>query len=178
MTRIAALDIGSNSVLMCVGEPLEQGDFRVVYESARTTRLGEGMERTGRLSRSAIRRTVRTLEECRRKAEILGVAIARAVATSAVREAENAESFLGPAEEALGFSVEVVSGEREGQLTFLGVAGRGVDVPSLILDVGGASTELVLVTEGKVERVESMPVGAVRLKEDRPCSVASFPRIS
>ena len=74
MTRIAALDIGSNSVLMCVGEPLEQGDFRVVYESARTTRLGEGMERTGRLSRSAIRRTVRTLEECRRKAEILGVA--------------------------------------------------------------------------------------------------------
>ena len=100
MTRIAALDIGSNSVLMCVGEPLKGGDFRVVYDSTSTTRLGEGMERTGRLSPSAIRRTVRTLEQCRRKAEILGVAIARAVATAAVREADNPAEFLVQADRA------------------------------------------------------------------------------
>jgi exopolyphosphatase/guanosine-5'-triphosphate,3'-diphosphate pyrophosphatase len=168
MTRLAALDVGSNSLLMCVGEPLHGGDFRVVYDSARTTRLGADMERTGRLSHGGIRRTLKALTECRRKAEILGVAIARAVATAAVREAENPEALLGPAKEALGFKVEVISGEREGQLTFLGVAGPGDREPTLILDVGGSSTEVVLVSDGQVERVVSLPVGAARLKEAIP----------
>jgi exopolyphosphatase/guanosine-5'-triphosphate,3'-diphosphate pyrophosphatase len=168
MSRIAALDVGSNSLLMCVGEPLRGGDFRVIYDSVRTTRLGEGAERSGRLSKPAIRRTVRALSECRRKAEILGVAIARAAATSAVREAANPEDFLPAAEEALGFPVEVISGEREGYLTYLGVAGPGASEPCVILDVGGASTEIVLVAGGGVQRVESLPVGAARLKEAIP----------
>ncbi|MHC4471037.1 MAG: Ppx/GppA phosphatase family protein, partial [Planctomycetota bacterium] len=94
MSRIAALDVGSNSVLMCVGEHIRGGDFRVVYDAARTTRLGEGLEKTGRLSAAGIRRTIKVLEECRRKAEILGVVIARAVTTSAVREADNPDAFL------------------------------------------------------------------------------------
>jgi len=168
MTRIASVDVGSNSVLMCVGEPLSSGDFRVVYDSARTTRLGAGMGPHRLLTRMAIRRTVEALRECRRKAQILGVAMAKAVATAAVREAANQDAFLAPAQEALGIPVEVVSGEREAQLTYLGVGGTGATDPVLIVDVGGSSTELVLAEEGKVSRVESLPIGAVRLQEAIP----------
>jgi exopolyphosphatase/guanosine-5'-triphosphate,3'-diphosphate pyrophosphatase len=168
MTRIAALDIGSNSVLMSVGEPLPQGDYRVIFESVDTSRLGEGLDRTGLLSPQAIQRTVEVLDGCRRKAEILGVGVARAAATAAVREAENRDEFLTSAEGALGFPVEVLSGEREAELTFAGVAGPAYDDPLLILDLGGASTELVLADHGRLERVESLPVGAARLKEAIP----------
>jgi exopolyphosphatase/guanosine-5'-triphosphate,3'-diphosphate pyrophosphatase len=165
-TRIAAIDVGSNSVLLCVGEVLGRSDYRVIYDSARTTRLCEGMGKTGRLSPKAIHRTVEVLEECRRKTQILGVGIAKAVATAAVREAGNAESFLASAKDALGFAVEPISGEREAELTFLGVTG-GED-PVLIVDVGGASTEIILGRDGKIERSESLPIGARRLKEAIP----------
>jgi exopolyphosphatase/guanosine-5'-triphosphate,3'-diphosphate pyrophosphatase len=168
MTRIAAVDVGSNSALFCVGEPLPGKDFRVVYDSARTTRLGEGLDRTGRLSPAAIRRTIRVLSEFRRKAQILGVGVAKAVATAAVREAGNPEAFLGPAEEALGFPVRTISGEREAELTYRGVAGPASTERLVLLDVGGASTEIVLAGEGRIERIESLPVGAARLKEAIP----------
>lgn len=168
MSRIAAVDVGSNSVLTCVGEPLPGGDFRILYDTVRTTRLGEGLDRTGRLSPLGIRRTLAALIESRRKIEILGVAIARAVATAAVREAENPDDFLGPAAEALGLPVEVVTGEREGELTWRGVAGPAKTDPMLVVDVGGASSELILARDGKVERTISLPIGAARLKEAVP----------
>ncbi len=168
MTRIAALDIGSNSVLMCVGNPLPQGDFKVIYDSAQTSRLGEGLDQTGRLSPQAIQRTVEVLDGCRRKAEILGVSIARAAATAAVREAKNRDEFLASAEAALGFPVEVLSGRREAELTFEGVSGSAYLDPLLIIDLGGASTELVLADGGRLDRVESLPVGAARMKEAIP----------
>ncbi len=168
MSRIAALDIGSNSVLLCVAEPLPQGDFRVIYDTSHTSRLGEGLDQSGRLTPQAMRRTVEILDGCRRKAEILNVSVARAAATAAVREAENRDEFLSMAEGALGFPVEVVEGRREAELTFSGVSGPAYDDPLLILDLGGASTELVLADGGKLERVESMPIGAARLKEAIP----------
>jgi len=168
MTRIAAFDVGSNSVLMCVAEVSGPDDFRVIYDSARTTRLGEGLDRSGRLSPVAIRRTVEVLAECRRKAELLGVGIAEAVATAAVREADNAAEFTVPAGEALGIPVRPIPGEEEARLTFLGVAGPGAAGPVLIVDVGGASTEIVFARDGKIERCESLPVGAARLKESIP----------
>lgn len=168
MSRIAALDIGSNSVLLSVGEPLPQGDYRVIFDTAHTSRLGEGLGKSGRLGARAMRRTMEILEGCRRKAEILNVGVARAAATAAVREAENRDDFLTMAEEVLGFPVEVLSGRREAELTFAGVSGPAFDDPMLIVDLGGASTELVLADEGRVERVESLPVGAARLKEAVP----------
>ncbi len=167
MTKIAAVDIGSNSVLMCVGEHLAASDFRVIYDMARTTRLGSGLAKRGRLSAAGMHRTLEALRECRRKAQILGVALARAIGTAALREASNADEFLKKAKEALGFSIEVVSGEKEAELTFLGVAGAVRD-PLLILDVGGASTEIVLARDAKIERVISMPIGAARLREMIP----------
>lgn len=168
MTRIAAVDIGSNSVLACIAEHLKGGDYRVVYESFRTTRLGSGMQRTGRLTRAGIRRTVLALTECRRKFELFGVDEARAVATAATREAINPEEFLLPAAEALGIEIEVISGKREAELTFLGTTDHTLLGPVVILDVGGASTELIFAGGGRIERVESLPVGAVRLRETVP----------
>jgi exopolyphosphatase/guanosine-5'-triphosphate,3'-diphosphate pyrophosphatase len=168
MTRIAAIDVGSNSVLLCVGELQGRADYRVIYDSARTTRLCEGMGKTGKISPLAMQRTVEVLEECRRKSQILGVSLAKAVATEAVREARNAESFLGAAKDALGFGVETITGEREAELTFAGVLARGDERPALILDVGGASTEIILASEGRIERTASLPIGARRLKEAIP----------
>ena len=168
MTRIAAIDVGSNSVLMCIAEVSGPDDFRVIYDSARTTRLGEGLDRTGKLSPVAIRRTTEVLAECRRKAQLLGVGIAEAVATAAVREANNAHEFTDPARKALGIPVRPISGEEEARLTFLGVAGPGAAEPLLIIDVGGASTEIVLARGGEIVRCESLPVGAARLKEAIP----------
>jgi exopolyphosphatase/guanosine-5'-triphosphate,3'-diphosphate pyrophosphatase len=169
MSRIAAIDVGSNSVLMCVGEVIAADDYRIIYDSApRTTRLGEGLDKRGRLSPLAIKRTVDALRDCRRKAQILGVGVAEAVATAAVREAGNPEDFLGPAEEALGIPVRPIPGEEEARLTFLGVSGPGTPDATLIVDVGGASTEIVVAREGRIVRSESLPIGAARLKEAIP----------
>ncbi|MEN8149207.1 MAG: Ppx/GppA phosphatase family protein, partial [Planctomycetota bacterium] len=168
MSRIAALDVGSNSVLMCIAEVSGPDDFRVIYDSARTTRLGEGLDRTGNLSPAAIRRTVEVLRECHRKAQLLGVGIAEAVATAAVREAENAHEFTDAAEEVLGIPVRPIEGREEARLTFLGVAGPGAAGPIVVVDVGGASTEITLARDGEIVRSESLPVGAARLKEAIP----------
>ena len=168
MTLIGAVDVGSNSVLTCIAEAVPSGDFRVAYESFRTTRLGEGMQSTGRLTRAGIRRTLEALKESRRKFELFGVAIARAVATAAAREAVNPEEFLVPAEEALGLPVDVISGDREAELTFLGAAGATPGDPVVVLDVGGRSTELILARDGHIERTDSLPVGAVRLRDSVP----------
>jgi exopolyphosphatase/guanosine-5'-triphosphate,3'-diphosphate pyrophosphatase len=160
--------VGSNSVLLCVGETIPGGDYRVVYDTVRTTRLGEGLDRTGRLAPVAIRRTLDALRECRRKSRILGVGVAKAVATAAVREAGNPEEFLVPAEDALGLPVEVISGEREAELTYRGVAGAAATDRMVIVDVGGGSTEIVLAAEGRIERASSLPIGAGRLKDAVP----------
>jgi exopolyphosphatase/guanosine-5'-triphosphate,3'-diphosphate pyrophosphatase len=168
MSRIAAIDVGSNSVLMCVGEVTAPDDFRIIYDTARTTRLGEGLDKRGSLSPLSIRRTVDALADCRRKAQILGVGVAEAVATAAVREAANPDDFLSPAEEALGIPVRAIPGEEEARLTFLGVAGPGTPEATLIVDVGGASTEIVVARGGRIVRSESLPIGAARLKEAIP----------
>jgi exopolyphosphatase/guanosine-5'-triphosphate,3'-diphosphate pyrophosphatase len=168
MTRLAAVDVGSNSVLMAVAEAFPGGDYRILYESFRSTRLGEALDRTGHLSPTAIERTLGALRECRRKAEIFGAKRIRAVATAAVREAGNPDDFLRPATEALGVEVEAISGRREAELTFLGSAGDVTEEPVIVLDVGGRSTEIILARQGEVESIHSLPVGAVRVREAVP----------
>lgn len=168
MSRIAAVDIGSNSVLLAVGDPLGQSDFRTIYDSVQTTRLGEGLDRSRRLTKAAIERTREALVACRRKVQILGVTLARAVATAAVREAHNAEEFLEVAKKALGFEVEVIDGRREAELTWRGVAASTEERPMMIIDLGGASTEIVLARDGRIERTVSMPLGAARMREAVP----------
>jgi exopolyphosphatase/guanosine-5'-triphosphate,3'-diphosphate pyrophosphatase len=132
----------------------------------RITRLGEGVDRTGRLGEEAIRRTVDVLAEFRKAIDLHGVVKKRAAATSAVRDAENAEEFLDRVVEVLGVVPEVLPGAEEGRLAYLGATAE-LDPrqgPYLLIDVGGGSTELVG-TVGSGIVVVSLEVGCVRATE-------------
>ncbi len=169
--RVAAVDVGTNSVRLLVVEKTGAG---VVEVERRTviTRLGEGVDRTRRLDPTAIARTLAVLAAFRERLTILGVDVVRAVATSACRDATNRDQFLAPAAEVLEEVPEVISGEVEAGLAFRGAI-SGVDGPPpwLVVDVGGGSTEFVYGEEAP-EYLVSVDVGSVRLTErtvpDRP----------
>ena len=128
--RILALDVGSHTVLAAVGRAAD-GRLDVAADRQWFARLGEGVRATGRLQPAAIARAVAALREARALAENHRAEIV-AVATRACREAANVGEFLEPAERALGARVEIVSGEREAELTFRGAAsGLAVDGPGL-----------------------------------------------
>jgi exopolyphosphatase/guanosine-5'-triphosphate,3'-diphosphate pyrophosphatase len=140
--------------------------FRVIERLQRITRLGEGMGISSRLSPAAITRTADTLGDFRRRWEALGVSHYRAVATSAVREAENANEFIAAAR-ANGVDVEVISGQQEARLVIDGmaptVAGERGDL--LVIDIGGGSTEFIHVRDGDIVDIVSTDIGVVRLTE-------------
>jgi exopolyphosphatase/guanosine-5'-triphosphate,3'-diphosphate pyrophosphatase len=149
---VAAIDIGTNSTRLLVGD-----ERRAVI-----TRLGQGVERTGRLDEAAIERTLEVLREYAGVLRAMDVDRVRAVATSAARDAANRDAFLDPAAEILGVPIELLSGEDEGRLAYLG-ATAGLDPsdgPFLVFDIGGGSTEFAL-----EEAVLSIDTGAVRLTE-------------
>ncbi len=160
--RRAVIDIGTNTVKLLVAD-VAASHINPVAAKDKTTRLGEGVDRTGWLSMKAIERTVATVDEFVAVARQLGAADIRAFATSAVRDAANPQDFLA----ACPLPVEVISGQREADLIFRGVtsdpdwAGK----PLLVLDVGGGSAELVRGQDGRVEEWKSLPLGAVRLLE-------------
>jgi exopolyphosphatase/guanosine-5'-triphosphate,3'-diphosphate pyrophosphatase len=167
--RVAAVDIGTNSVrLLVAGRGLHWLQRRV-----RVVRLGEGVDETGRLSEAAITRAVAVLEEYAEAIGHWGVQRAEAVATSALRDAENREEFLALAERALGVRPRVIAGDEEAWLAFRGaVAGlAGHPTPFLVVDVGGGSTEFVF-GSGVPDYSVSIDIGSVRLTErelpDRP----------
>ena len=159
-----ALDVGSHTILAAVGRALD-GKLCVVTDRQWFARLGEGVRATGRLRPEAIERAVAALREAHALARRHGAEIV-AVATRACREATNTGEFLAPAAEALGTRIEVVSGEREAELTFRGAAsGLAVDGPGLWVDVGGGSTELIAARGSEPFGAVSTPLGAVALTE-------------
>jgi exopolyphosphatase / guanosine-5'-triphosphate,3'-diphosphate pyrophosphatase len=130
------------------------------------TRLGEGVDERRRLLPLPIARVRNALSEYRRRVEQLGAERTLAVATSAVRDAENGEAFLGEIEWSYGFSTQLLSGDEEALLTLRGVtAGRELGPRTLLLDVGGGSTELVVGGPEGVDSHASLDVGCVRLTE-------------
>ncbi|MBO0886298.1 MAG: exopolyphosphatase [Acidimicrobiales bacterium] len=136
----------------------------------RITRLGQGIDRSGRLGAEGVRRTVMVLEEYRAVMEDLGVSAGRAVATSAVRDAANASQFLDAAEQASGLRPELLSGDEEGRLAFAGATAEldPAGGPYLVLDLGGGSTELIFprpAEEGPGLVVHSLDMGCVRMTE-------------
>ncbi len=159
---VAAVDCGTNSTrLLVVG-----ADGRPLERLMRITRLGAGVDRAGRLSEEAIVRTLEVLAEFRTAMDLHGVVEKRAAATSAVRDAENAEDFADRVVEVLGVAPEVLPGEEEGRLAYLGATaeldpGQG---PYLLIDVGGGSTELVG-SVGSDMVVVSLDIGCVRATE-------------
>ena len=160
MTRVAALDLGTNTTRLLVADVDGDRVEEVVRRTA-ITRLGEGVDGRRRLLPLPIARVRNCLSDYRRRAESLGAERTLLVATSAVRDAENGEAFLGDIECSYGFATRLVSGEEEAELTYRGVtAGRALAPGTIVVDLGGGSTELV--TEDL--RI-SLDVGSVRLTE-------------
>jgi len=159
---VAAIDCGTNSTRLLIAD--DHG--RTIERSMVITRLGAGVDATGRLGADGIERTVATLTAFGERMERAGVRRARQVATSAVRDAANAEEFLVRATEATGVATEVLSGEEEGQLSFTGALSglRPCEKGDVVVDIGGGSTEMILGRDGRVQAV-SIDMGCVRVTE-------------
>ena len=172
--RVAAIDCGTNSIRLLVADlnpadPQPQGvvDLQKVdlHREMRIVRLGQGVDRTGVLAPEALERTRVAVEDYAATCRELGVERTRFVATSATRDAANRELFTSMVIEALHVQPEVVTGDEEAALSFLGATvGLDGEGPFLVMDIGGGSTELVLGTD-KVEAARSVDVGCVRLTE-------------
>lgn len=179
-TRVAAIDCGTNSLRLLVADfDAATGSLVEVERLVRVVRLGEGVDELGRISQAAIDRAVVVLEEYRQVIHRLAVAPSRVVfvATSAARDARNAQDFVAAASAAVGVVPQVISGELEAQFSFSGaVAGLvGGSAPFLVVDVGGGSTELVL-GDAFVESSVSVDLGCVRLTE-QGCVQAEVDRL-
>jgi exopolyphosphatase/guanosine-5'-triphosphate,3'-diphosphate pyrophosphatase len=158
--RVGVVDLGTNSTRLLVAD-VEGANVREIARRTAITRLGEGVDERRRLLPLPIARVRNVLSDYRRELERLEAERVLAVGTSAVRDAENGEAFLGEVEWSYGFATRLLTGEEEAELTRRGVAnGRAVENGTLVLDVGGGSTELITARE----RI-SIDVGSVRLTE-------------
>lgn len=177
--RVAAVDIGTNSVRLLVADYIAGdlfGGERLVWQDRRVavTRLGEGVDAAGQLGEAAIGRTIAVLAGYGEAVRAWDVEAKRAIATSATRDAANREVFLARAELALGFRPDTIDGAEEAALSFRGTtAGVVGEQPFLVIDPGGGSTEFVLGSD-RVEYGISVDIGSVRLTEgelpDHPAS--------
>lgn len=161
MTVVAAIDCGTNSTRLLVWRDGETLDRRMVI-----TRLGAGVGETGVLDAAAIARTIDVLREYRAVMDGHGVERVRVVATSPARDASNRDAFFDAAEAVLGARPELLGGEEEGRLSFLGATADldPADGPFLVVDIGGGSTEFAYGTT-EPEGVMSIDVGCVRMTE-------------
>ncbi len=155
--RVAAIDQGTNTTRLLVAD-VDDGRLRELVRRTEITRLGEGVDERHRLLPLPVARVRNVLTEYRREAERLGAERTLLVATSAVRDAENGEAFLGEVEWSYGFATQLLSGDEEAALMLRGVG--EIEPGTLVLDIGGGSTELVT-----LESRTSLDVGAVRLTE-------------
>ena len=163
--RVAAVDLGTNSTRLLVADVVD-GRLDDLVRRLKITRLGEGVDERRRLLPAPIARVRNVLTEYRREAEGLGAERTLAIATSAVRDAENGEAFLGEVEWSYGFETRLLSGDEEAQLTFRGItSGRALDEESLVIDIGGGSTELVAGGPAGIGFHDSLDLGCVRLTE-------------
>ena len=164
MARLAAIDIGTNSLLMTIAEGSVDNP-RVLADRATVTRLGEGVDATGKLTPEAILRTIEVIKRYAEEARAVGAQIV-AVGTSALRDAENSRVFLDPASSHVGGDIEIIDGKREAELTFRGaLSGIAYPGPVTVVDIGGGSTEIVRGEDNKVIESTSMNIGSVRLTE-------------
>jgi exopolyphosphatase/guanosine-5'-triphosphate,3'-diphosphate pyrophosphatase len=170
----AALDLGTNNCRLLIARPSGR-DFTVIDAFSRVVKLGEGLATSGRLSDAAMDRTLAALAICADKLQRRNVRLARSVATEACRRAENGPAFIERVRRETGIALDIISAEEEARLAVLGChilleAGEG---PAVIFDIGGGSTELVLVDAGqaggsRVPRIldwQSVPWGVVSLTD-------------
>jgi exopolyphosphatase/guanosine-5'-triphosphate,3'-diphosphate pyrophosphatase len=166
--RVAAIDVGTNTVLLLVAEQVPDGGFRAVVERAEITRLGRGVDRAGRLDPAAIEETVGVLSAYAAEARALGATGIACVATSAARDASNGADFFERALDRAGVRPEVISGEEEARLVYASAwrdFGATSDGGLAVVDVGGGSTELTWGDGPEPRGRKSLQLGAVRLTE-------------
>jgi exopolyphosphatase/guanosine-5'-triphosphate,3'-diphosphate pyrophosphatase len=166
--RIAAIDVGSNSIRLVVAEVLTTGGYRVLDEERENTRLAAAMSKTGRLDPAAADATVAVLRNFLSIATGYGASQIRAIGTSALRDAEDGREFCERVRKELKLSIEVISAEEEARLAFLSVA-RAFDISGrevAVADIGGGSTEIVLASSGLVDQSYTTRLGAVRVAEE------------
>jgi exopolyphosphatase / guanosine-5'-triphosphate,3'-diphosphate pyrophosphatase len=165
--RMAAIDIGTNSIRLMVAEPLRGGNYRILEEEKEPARLGAALAKTGRLDPLAMEKALDALRRMKQIAEGFQVTQIRTIATCAVREAENGPEFVRRAREELGIDIEVITAKQEALFAFLSVS-RSFDLtgkPMAVADIGGGSTEIVLALGNFVEAIYMTQLGAVRLSE-------------
>jgi exopolyphosphatase/guanosine-5'-triphosphate,3'-diphosphate pyrophosphatase len=176
VTRVAAIDCGTNSIRLLVADVPPEGPHTDVLRRMEIVRLGQGVDATGRLAPEAIERTRKVLAEYAAQGRELGASAVRMVATSATRDAANRADFERMVEATLGRLPDVIPGREEAELSFLGAtasldaAARAHGTPPphppfLVVDIGGGSTEFVLGDVGGVRAARSVDVGCVRLTE-------------
>jgi exopolyphosphatase/guanosine-5'-triphosphate,3'-diphosphate pyrophosphatase len=176
MTRVAAIDCGTNSIRLLVADVPAEGAHTDLLRRMEVVRLGQGVDATGRLAPEAIERTRRVLAEYAAQARELGAERVRMVATSATRDAANRADFEAMVITTLGQLPDVVTGVEEAELSYLGATAslsaaaraHGTEPPRppfLVVDIGGGSTEFVLGDAGGVRAARSVDVGCVRLTE-------------
>lgn len=170
MTRVAAIDCGTNSIRLLVADiDPATGGLKELDRRMTIVRLGQGVDRTGRLAPEALERTFAACREYADVIEELGAEKIRFVATSASRDAENRADFVRGVVEILGVEPEVITGDQEAELSFTGATEELADRadlprPYLVVDIGGGSTELV-VGDARVVAARSVDVGCVRMTE-------------
>ncbi len=165
--RLAAIDVGTNSIRLLVAEAYADGSYRILDDEKEVTRLGRGLASTGALEPIAMQQSALAIARMKSIAEGYGAATIRAVGTCAVREASNGDDFLDMIRQRAGFSLEVLTAKEEARLSHLSAA-RAFDLrslPAVVADIGGGSTELILSSGGVIERIFTLPLGAVRITE-------------
>jgi exopolyphosphatase/guanosine-5'-triphosphate,3'-diphosphate pyrophosphatase len=170
MTRVAAIDCGTNSIRLLIAEPAGSGGLRELDRRLEIVRLGQGVDASGEFHPDALQRTFAVVDqyaELIKKANV-SVPKVRFVATSAARDARNRDSFFAGIMQRLGVLPDVISGATEAQLSFLGALSRVTPEgqPVLVMDIGGGSTELITGSAaGEIYRAISIDIGSVRVTE-------------
>ena len=165
MSRVAAIDCGTNSIRLLIAD-IACGNFKEVLRTMEIVRLGQGVDQNKAFHPDAIDRTLKAVELFRDQIASRGVEKIRFCATSATRDATNRSLFTDGVREILGIEVEVIPGEEEAELSFIGATKelRQSDAPFLVVDIGGGSTEFVFGSE-KVNFAKSVNIGCVRMSE-------------
>lgn len=164
---LAAIDVGTNSIRLIIAEGLRQGKYRILDDEKETTRLGSQLGSTGRLDPEAVERSLVALTRMKQIADGYQVSRMRAIATCAVREAEDGEEFCRRVRDEVGLELEVIDSQQEARLAHLSVQ-RNFDLQHanvVVADIGGGSTEIVAASSNVIEEIYTTTLGAVRLSD-------------
>ena len=165
METLAAIDIGSNAIRLVIGEQDEHGDIRILKKLREPVRLGKDVFASGEISSKTCEKAIATFLKFRSLLKSHDVHLSRAVATSALRETRNRDSFIEQVRKETGIKIEVIDGLEEGRLIYSAVARRVhlEDRVAMLIDIGGGSVELTISDHGTLKGTQTFKLGTVRL---------------